>query len=172
MNGYILWKHKPSVTMKAFVTLFLVFTAQLVWAQTPIKPPSMAITAPLPRADAEKEVIETEKQRFIALVSDDFAVLDHVLADDLVYTHSSGKSDTKQSYMQSLREGKTKYKAMDTQEQKVRLYGNTAVINGKCLMNVTSNGAVINTLLAYTSVYVRTGNQWQLVAWQSLRVPN
>lgn len=158
--------------MKILVTLALIFAAQLSWAQTPIKPPSMAITAPLLKGDAEKEVIETEKKRFAALVSDDFAVLDRVLADDLVYTHSSGKNDTKQSYMLSLREGKTKYNAMNTQEQKVRLYGNTAVINGKCLMNVTSSGTIINTRLAYTSVYVRTGNDWQMVAWQSLRVPN
>lgn len=158
--------------MKTLLFLALMFTAPLSWAQTPIKTPSLAISAPLPKGDAEKEVIETENQRFKALVRDDFAVLDRVLADDLVYTHSSGKNDTKQSYMQSLREGKTKYNTMDTQEQKVRIYGNTAVINGKCLMNVTSNGTIINTGLAYTSVYVRRGNQWQMVTWQSLRVPN
>lgn len=158
--------------MKTLVFLALMFTAPLSWAQTPTKPPSSAISAPLPKEDAEKEVIETENQRFKALVRDDFAVLDRVLADDLVYTHSSGKNDTKQSYMQSLREGKTKYNTMDAQEQKVRIYGNMAVINGKCLMNVTSNGTIINTGLAYISVYVRNGAQWQLVAWQSLRVPN
>lgn len=118
----------------------------------------------------EKAVSDAEKQRFDAQVSKNYAVLNQVLADDLIYTHSSGNTDGKQSYIQSIREGKSKYDAIDVQEQKVRVYGNTAVINGVCLIKAMNNGETINTHLRYTDVYVRKGKQWQMVAWQSLKM--
>lgn len=118
----------------------------------------------------ERAVSDAEKQRFDAQVKKDYAVLDRVLANDMTYTHSSGNTDGKQSYIQSIRDGKSKYDAIDVQEQKVRVYGNTAVINGVCVVKAMNNGETINSRLRYTDVYVKNGGQWQMVAWQSLRM--
>lgn len=142
--------------MKYALTLSFLLLVQLVRAQS---------------AD-EKAVLDAEKQRFDAQVSKNYAVLEKVLSNDLVYTHSHGGSDTKQSYIQSIRDGKSKYDAIDMEERKVRIYGNTAVINGVCMVKAVSNGETINTHLRYTDVYVRNGKQWQMVAWQSLKLPN
>ena len=158
--------------MKIFLTLALLCAMPLVRAQTPVSPSAAAVTARPAKSTVEQAVIDTEKQRFAAQVSKDATVLDRVLADDLVYTHSHGGSDTKQSFIQAIQSGKSKYDSMDALEQNVRVYGNTAVINGKCLMKAASNGEVVSTVLRYTDVYVRKGKQWQLVAWQSLKVPN
>ena len=111
-----------------------------------------------------------EQQRFDAQVNKDVAVLERVLANDLHYTHSSGNIDGKQSYIQSIREGKSNYGSVDVQEQKVRVYGNTAVINGVCLIKMTSNNTTTDLKLRYTDVYVKNGGQWQMVTWQSLRM--
>ncbi|QHW00701.1 nuclear transport factor 2 family protein [Spirosoma endbachense] len=140
--------------MKYVLTLSLFFLVQLVRAQS---------------AD-EKSVIAAEKQRFEAQVSKNYAVLDQVLANDLVYTHSNGNTDTKQSYIQSIRDGKSKYDAINVEEQKVRVYGNTAIINGICMIKALNNGETINTHLKYTDVYVRNGKQWQMVTWQSFKM--
>ncbi|QIP16092.1 nuclear transport factor 2 family protein [Spirosoma aureum] len=140
--------------MKYILTLSLFFLVQLVRAQS---------------AD-EKAVIAAEKQRFEAQVSKNYAVLDQVLANDLVYTHSNGNTDTKQSYIQSIRDGKSKYDAINVEEQKVRVYGNTAIINGICMVKALNNGETINTHLKYTDVYVRNGKQWQMVTWQSFKM--
>ncbi|MFC5411118.1 nuclear transport factor 2 family protein [Larkinella bovis] len=120
----------------------------------------------------EKAVLAVEKQRFDAQVTRDYAVLEKVLGDDLIYTHSNGNQDTKQSYIQSLKDGKQSYEAIGIQEQKINLYGNTAVISGICLVKATNNGQSINSKLRYTDVYVKKGKQWQMVAWQSLKLPN
>ena len=119
----------------------------------------------------EKEIQTVEKQRFEAQVSRNYDVLDQVLANDLVYNHSNGNTDTKQSFIQSLRDGKFLYNQIDIQEQKVRLYGKTAIVNGYCIVKATNNGEPVILKLRYTDAYVRTGKQWQLVAWQSLRLP-
>jgi hypothetical protein len=120
----------------------------------------------------EKAVLDVEKQRFDAQITKNYAVLEKLLSDDLIYNHSNGNQDSKQSYIQSIKDGKQRYDAIEAQEQKVRLYGNTAVVNGICQVKATNNGQSINTRLRYMDVYVRKGSQWQLVAWQSLRLAN
>ncbi|MBD2753464.1 nuclear transport factor 2 family protein [Spirosoma validum] len=160
--------------MKRLLILSFSIAFQLVRAQTPTSPTAGAVAVTServysPSAD-EKAVLTTEKQRFDAQVKKDYAVLDQVLADDLIYTHSHGGTDTKQSYIQSIRDGKQRYDAIDMEEHKVRIYGNTAVINGICMVKAMSNGQTINSHLKYTDVYVRNGNQWQMVAWQSIKL--
>ncbi|GAB3908613.1 hypothetical protein GCM10028803_44570 [Larkinella knui] len=143
--------------MKSILLFCCLLTTSFVYAQS--------------SAD-EKAVLDVEKQRFDAQVTKNYAVLEKVLADDLIYNHSNGNQDTKQSYIQSIKDGKQSYDAIEAQEQKVRLYGNTAVVNGICQVKATNNGQSINTRLRYMDVYVRKGAQWQLVAWQSLRLAN
>lgn len=142
--------------MKSLLTLSFILLVQLVRAQSA----------------EEKAVIAAEKNRFEAQINKNYAVLDQVLGNDLVYTHSNGNTDSKESYIQSIRDGKSKYDAINVEEQKVRVYGNTAIINGICMIKAMSNGETINTHLKYTDVYVRKGKQWQMVAWQSIRLAN
>ncbi len=137
--------------MKYFLTFCLLLAAQFVVAQS----------------STEKAVIDTERRRFDAQISKDYAVLDQVLADDLIYAHSNGNTDTKQSYIESIRNGKSNYGSIDVLEQKVRVYGNTAVVNGICLIKMQPN----DLKLSYTDVYVKKKGAWQLVTWQSLRLP-
>ncbi|MGA0555539.1 nuclear transport factor 2 family protein [Larkinella sp. VNQ87] len=143
--------------MKSFIFFCCLLTAPFAYAQS--------------SAD-EKTVLAVEKERFDAQVTKNYAVLEKVLGDDLMYNHSNGNQDGKQSYIQSLKDGKQSYEAIDIQEQKVHLYGNTAVISGICLVKATNNGQTINSKLRYTDVYVKKGKQWQMVAWQSLRLQN
>ena len=139
--------------MKQLLTLSLLLIAQLVCAQS----------------KDEKAVVDAERRRFDAQVSKDYAVLDKLLADDLIYAHSSGATDTKQSYIQSIRDGKSNYGSVDVLEQKVRVYGNTAVVKGVCQIKNTPPAADLK--LSYTDVYVKKAGQWQMVTWQSLKIP-
>ncbi|WP_420148312.1 nuclear transport factor 2 family protein [Spirosoma sp.] len=162
--------------MKTLLTLCLIATLQLAQAQAPKSAASGAIV-PTPERIAslsaeEKAVLAIEKQRFDAQVKKDYATLERVLADDLIYTHSNANTDTKKSFIQSIRDGKSRYDAVKIEQQNVRIYGHTAVINGTCMIKAMNNGQSINTHIKYTDVYVRNGNQWQLVAWQSLKLPN
>lgn len=156
--------------MNVLLTLCLILSIQFVRAQTPVSPSAGATTTVAPVSADEKAVSTVEKQRFDAQVSKDYAVLERVLANDLVYTHSNGNTDTKQSYIQGIRDGKSNYGAIDVQEQNVRVYGTTAVVNGVCLIKMNNNNTPTDLKLRYTDVYVKKGGQWQMVAWQSLRM--
>ena len=121
------------------------------------------------QASTEQVVRQVEDRRVKAMIDDDFAALDAVLADDLTYTHSSGALDTKASYLETLKSGKTKYLTFDRTPSVVRLYGDTAVITGAATLSLRGQAAPFS--LRYTLVYVKRDGLWRTVAWQSTRLP-
>jgi ketosteroid isomerase-like protein len=126
-------------------------------------------------AQSTKEIIEAlERKRFAAQVSKDFDFLEKVLADDLVYTHSSGKQDNKTSYIASIKEGRSVYDKIDVEEFIVRDYGKAAVVNGVVMITQHStDGKPILLHLRFTVVYTKNGKKgWQLNTWQSLKLTN
>jgi ketosteroid isomerase-like protein len=138
--------------------------AMLLLAVLPGAPPAAAQPP-----EAEREVRQTEERRVKALVDDDFATLEAILADDLTYTHSNALVDTKASFMAALRSGKTKYEAFDRQPPLVRVYGDTAIMTGQA--SVGLRGRPDRLELRYTLLYVRQAGAWRMVAWQSTRLP-
>lgn len=116
-------------------------------------------------------MLETEKRRFAAQVTKDYAVLDRIIADDLYYIHSNGNIDTKASFIGGMKEGKRSYEGIVIDTINVRIYHrNTAVINGECTyLRTSADGQPDNLRLRYTDVYIRRGKDWQMVSWQSFR---
>jgi uncharacterized protein (TIGR02246 family) len=130
--------------------------------------------APATFADAAKAadaVKALDAKRFEATTKNDFAALASLLADDLVYVHSSASVDGKTAYIDALRTGKTKYESIEPSDVKVRVYGNTAIVNGTAKLSVTTDGKTNSFSLRYTDVWVLRDNKWQMVSWQSTRLP-
>ena len=122
--------------------------------------------------DAEQEIRELETRRFKAQTDADPAALDRILSGDLTYTHSSGQVDTKARYIAAIRSGELKYLSISTDEVKVRVYGSAAVVTGRAAIKAESRGQVSAMRLRYTDTYVRQGGRWQMVAWESTRIPD
>lgn len=122
-------------------------------------------------AGVEAEILRTERQRVAALVANDFAALERILADDLTYTHSNALLESKAEYIGAIRSGKLKYHALDHDQQRVRIYGDTAVLTGRTQVHSTYEGQEARPTLRFTIVYVRRAGRWQMAAWQSTRIP-
>jgi len=45
------------------------------------------------------------------------------------------------------------------------------VLTGACRISVTSGGRPNSFSVRFTDVYANTGGRWQMVAWQSTRLP-
>ena len=117
----------------------------------------------------EQAVRQVEDRRIKAMIDDDLATLDAVLADDLTYGHSNGVVDTKASYLETLRSGKTKYQTIERLPSVVRVYGDTAIVTGMATVGLRGQAAPFT--LRYTLAYVMRDGQWRMVAWQSTRLP-
>ena len=106
-----------------------------------------------------------------AMAQKDIATLKALLSDDLVYTHSTARLDTKQSLIGAMESGATVYTAVEPSDVKAQDLGDAVVLTGTARISVMSNGKPNSFGVRFTDVYVNKGGQWQMVAWQSTRLP-
>jgi ketosteroid isomerase-like protein len=118
-----------------------------------------------------QKVIDLDKQRMDAMAKKDLATLNALISDDLIYTHSSARLDTKKSLIGNMESGGTVYTSVVPSEVKAQDLGDTVVLTGSCQISVMSQGRPNSFGVRFTDVWANTGGQWQMVAWQSTRTP-
>jgi ketosteroid isomerase-like protein len=123
------------------------------------------------QANPDESVEQVERRRFAAMVAQDIAVLEPLLADDLTYGHSNGEFQDKAQFLATVRDGRLRYEAIGVQELEVRQYGEVAIVTGRILISGRAGDQPVRLNLRYTDAYVNRDGRWQLVAWQSTRLP-
>ena len=121
-------------------------------------------------SDVTAEILALETQRCAALVARDFDTLDELFTDDVKYTHSSGSTDTKASYLESLRSGALVYRSIERADTEVAVYDGAAVIATGVTLEITSAGTDRTIRGRATLTWVRDGGRWRFAAWQSTPV--
>jgi ketosteroid isomerase-like protein len=117
-------------------------------------------------------VIDLDKKRMSAMAQKDIATLNELISDDLIYTHSSARLDTKQSLIGNMESGSTVYISMVPSDVKAQDLGDTVVLTGSCRISVNSGGRPNSFGVRFTDVYANKGGRWQMVTWQSTRLPD
>ncbi len=134
----------------------------------------VAVVAPGPGTDEEAvaaAVRALELRRFALLAAGDHEAMAPLLADDLVYTHSNGRVDTKASYLAPLRAGTTRYVEYRPIELTVRVHGTAAILVGRAQARALVSGEERRSDVRFTDVWLFRDGNWQMVAWQSTRLP-
>jgi uncharacterized protein (TIGR02246 family) len=125
---------------------------------------------PNTKLDAGEEIRALEQKRVAALVAGDVKALENIFSDDLTYTHSSGKLETKAQFLDGIKSGAVKYDAMNHQDVQARAYGDAVILNGTSEVKVKSEGQPLAFRIRFIAVYVKQRGQWRMVAWQSTRI--
>jgi hypothetical protein len=112
-----------------------------------------------------------EDARYAAQTGDDFAALDKLLADDLVYIHSSAVVDSKASYIESMRSGDVKYRVMRRSDVTVRTFGCVAIITGLGNFDVTVKGKELAVEIRFHSIWARRDGGLKFISWEATRTP-
>jgi hypothetical protein len=102
-----------------------------------------------------------------AAVKQDASALERVLADDLIYAHANGRTQTKAAYIAAVTKGPARYESFDFSGVNVRIYDRTAVLTA--FTDVRMVGVDVFRVRAL-HVYVLNDGRWQLAAHQSARV--
>ncbi|MFN7943910.1 MAG: nuclear transport factor 2 family protein [Blastocatellia bacterium] len=128
-------------------------------AATPIATASTEVSA-----NSEKEV-ETARQEYDkAYVSQDVAAFDRLAADEYLLTQPDGKVSTKAEVIALSKSGDIKVEKGQSDNVKVRLYGNTALVTGQWTEKSTTKGKPFAGTVQYTTVYVKKNGKWQIVS--------
>jgi ketosteroid isomerase-like protein len=97
--------------------------------------------------------------------------LAHFLGPDLTYTHTDGVQNTKAEFLHKVGSGTLRYRSIAPEAREVRVFGSNAVVTGRSAMRVEADGQVHEFRIQYLAVYRRGARDWELMAWQSTRIP-
>jgi ketosteroid isomerase-like protein len=105
-----------------------------------------------------------------AILKKEFAAVEKMLADDLVYAHATGIVDTKASYIAKLRSGRQLYRTMEQKNVSVRTYGDTAVTHSWMHVTGINQSGEFNDKVMMLHVWIKKGGRWLLAGHQTTRV--
>jgi Domain of unknown function (DUF4440) len=119
-----------------------------------------------------EEALKAENARYAAQTSNDFAAMEKLFGSDLTYNHSSAATDSKASYIDSMRSGRVKYRKMTpNNDLTTRTYGCLALITGTAVYEVTSAGQDRTVPLRFTTIWAKRPSGIEFVSWQSTGIP-
>lgn len=133
----------------------------LLWANPAVA--ADALSATLAAAD---------DARVAATKSADREKLAAIFSDELRYAHASGTVDTKQTYLESLTSGRTKYLAIDYEERAFRFPApSIALMSGRAHVKVANAAGEVDMVLGFLGVWRQENGHWRFLAWQSCKLP-
>ncbi len=116
-------------------------------------------------------IIDLDRKRMTAMAEKDVATLNAVLSDDLIYTHSSARMDTKASLIGNMESGATVYTAVVPSDVVAQDLGDSVVLTGVARISVMVGGKPNSFGVRFTDVYANQGGTWRMVTWQSTKLP-
>ena len=114
----------------------------------------------------ERDVLALQKEYESAIERRDASVHERLFADDYTYTPGNGAFMDRTSHMAFTRSGAMAVGSFQSADQKVRVYGDTAIVTGRWIMTGARDGKPVNNEIRFMTVYVRRGGRWQIVAEQ------
>ena len=125
-----------------------------------------AMAAP---TDDAKAVADLDTQYQKAVKDNDAATMDRILLDDFVLVTGNGTVYNKADLLKSARDKDIVWEQQDEEPgtQKVRLWGDTAVVTAKLWLKGMSGSTAIDKKLWFSDTYVRTTKGWRYAFGQS-----
>jgi hypothetical protein len=116
------------------------------------------------RADEVEQLRRLDKELSVATWTGDALWFEQNLYDDYVLITSKGTTYTKADVVSELATPGMKMDPFDAFELQIRIYGDSAVVNGRRLQHFTLGRARYANDLRYTDVYVKRKGRWLLVS--------
>jgi len=156
----------------ALLALPLLLDAQPIFAQAKNKGAGPSKGRSLQTAGPEAELKKLEREWFDAVVKGSPETLDRILADDFTALNDDGSFMNKAQMTGMSQTGLVKLDEIKSEEFKLRLYGNTAVVTGRAtfIRNEKPLGQS-----NYIEVWVKRPGaagrpRWQAVSWVSMPI--
>jgi ketosteroid isomerase-like protein len=126
--------------------------------------PATAIASP---ADDARIVAALDIQYQAAVKANDAATMERILADDFVLVTGRGKTFNKADLLKGARDKEVTYEHQDELDQKVRVWGDTAVVTALLWVKGISDAKAFEYKLWFSDTYVRTPAGWRYVFGQA-----
>ena len=152
--------------IKQLVTGFFVLalaTGALGQTKRPVRTGTGKAAGAPAAGSTEATLRKLEAEWFAAITSKDEATISRIFADDIVTADDDGTWLKKADMLKYVKAGLPIDK-ITSDEFKLRVYGTTAIVNGKSSFYAKGEKLGQNH---HTAVWVKRAGRWQVVAWQS-----
>lgn len=114
----------------------------------------------------EARIRQLEDERYQAMLDGDVETLDRLLSARLSYTHSSGDRDTKESYLQKVRDGYVVYRSVTHPVDRIEVLAGAALVIGEMHASAELGGRPAEIDSRALAVWAEAGGDWTLIAYQ------
>ena len=114
-----------------------------------------------------RQVVDLDRQRMTALKQMEIDKVKEFHSDELVWNHTSGRVDTKESQVSSMESGEIVYSRYDPSDVKAQDYGDFVVLTGKTDIHVNFRGTRYPLDVRFTDGWHRKDGKWKMVFWQA-----
>ncbi len=123
------------------------------------------------RHESHHEIFQLEENWRNAVLKADISALSALLADDYIAITSSGTLQSKEQTLDGMRNGTTRFTAIDVSDRRVRFYGTTALVTSRVSISGTHAGVNISGSYRYTHVYVKNAQgEWKIVSFEASQI--
>jgi ketosteroid isomerase-like protein len=126
--------------------------------------PQATGTTKVAESAAVKEVLEMKRQYDVALMRADSGWFERAFVDDYLLILGDATTYTKSEYIRQLTSRELIWETATGQDQRVRIYGDTAVVTGRFSGKGRLNGKPFTTDERFTSVWIKRHGRWNAVS--------
>jgi ketosteroid isomerase-like protein len=114
-------------------------------------------------AQTEKELRQLERNLITAVQRKDGEALSRIWAEEYLGTAPDGNVVTKSDLMAAVKNGAIQIEAFEIDDQRVRVFGDFAVITGHALVKGRVYGEDYSGSYRGTGVYIKRGGRWEVI---------
>jgi ketosteroid isomerase-like protein len=108
------------------------------------------------------EALEDKLQQ--AMLTSNMAVLNELIADDLVFTMHTGVLIDKQADLETHREGIVRFQKVEISDRQIHSYGNCVVVTLQAELAGITGEQPFSGSFRFTRVWLQRSDRWQIVA--------
>jgi ketosteroid isomerase-like protein len=112
---------------------------------------------------ARREVIRVANEWDRAMVGNDAEVIGSYIAEDWIIIGSDGSVSDKPTFLQLVQSGTLSHDEMTSEDVRVRVYGDTAVVTARGVSGGKYQGQAFREVERSSCVFVRQQGQWRCV---------
>jgi len=121
------------------------------------------------RTDTDEELLELEKQFAAAIVKNDPEAIGRFVANDWIIINADGGIIDKARFLDVIKSGALTHEIMESDDIRVRIYGESAVVTGLVCTKGKFMGQDFSTHERATDVFIRHDGRWRCVLSQLTR---
>ena len=110
--------------------------------------------------DEQLSVLFRQAEYCQAMTDEDIDKMREIVSEDMVFTHMSGKQQTREEYFADIAKGRLNYFTIGIENPKIRVAGDSAEIRFISILNANAYGARGTYRISRTHHYTKVKGAW------------